>query len=113
MNQQGVALSNAMKRYQGRLSATHQAFNSRLRIGLNVTASQSNDDYITFENTGGFEGGVFENVATFNPTRRLRSPISTGTHFYEIGPGSQSVRNPWPWRSSCPTSAPRTARSAT
>ena len=94
MNQQGVALSNGMKRYQGRLSATHQAFNSRLRIGLNVTASQSNDDYITFENTGGFEGGVFENVATFNPTRPVTVTDSTGTHFYEIGPGSQSVRNP-------------------
>src|SRR5436309_6580708 len=94
MNQQGVALSSGFKRYQGRLSATHQAFNSRLRLGLNVTASQTNDDYIAFENTGGFEGGVFENVATFNPTRPVTFTDATGTHYYEIGAGSQSVRNP-------------------
>src|SRR2546425_1894222 len=68
MNQQGVALSSGLKRIQGRLNATHQAFDSRLRLGLNVTASRINNDYLTFENTGGFEGGVFQNVAVFNPT---------------------------------------------
>jgi len=93
MNQQGVALSNGMKRLQGRLSATHQALNSRLRLGVNVTTSQVNDNFLTYENTGGFAGGVFENVATFNPTQPIKVTDSLGvTRFFETG--STSVRNP-------------------
>jgi iron complex outermembrane receptor protein len=91
MNNQGVALSSGLRRVQGRLSATHFALNNRLRLGLNVTTSQANNDYLAYENTGGFEGGVFQNVAVFNPTRPVFD--STGK-YYEIGPGSQSVRNP-------------------
>lgn len=93
-NQQGVALSSGFRRIQGRLGATHYALNNRLRLGLNLTTSQANNDYLAFENTGGFEGGVFQNVATFNPTQPVTVTDSTGTRYYEIAPGSQSVRNP-------------------
>ena len=64
----------------------------RLLLGLNLTASRVNNKYLPFENTGGFEGGVFQNMAVFNPTYPVIDP-KTGT-FYEIGAGSQSVRNP-------------------
>ena len=94
MNQQGVALSSGFRRMQGRLSASHYALNNRLRIGLNVTTSQANNDYLAFENQGGFEGGVFMNTAIFNPTQPVTVTDSTGTRYYEIGTGSQSVRNP-------------------
>jgi TonB-linked SusC/RagA family outer membrane protein len=94
MNQQGVALSSGFQRVQGRLSATHFALNNRLRIGLNVTTSQVNNDYLAYENSGGFEGGVFMNEAIFNPTHPVTVTDSTGTRYYEIGAGSQSVRNP-------------------
>jgi iron complex outermembrane receptor protein len=94
MNEQGVALSSGFRRVQGRLSASHFALNNRLRLGLNVTTSQANNDYLAYENSGGFEGGVFMNEVIFNPTHPVKVTDSTGTHFYEIGPGSQSVRNP-------------------
>jgi TonB-dependent starch-binding outer membrane protein SusC len=94
MNEQGVALSSGFRRVQGRLSASHFALNNRLRLGLNVTTSQANNDYLAFENSGGFEGGVFMNEVIFNPTHPVTVTDSTGTHFYEIGTGSQSVRNP-------------------
>lgn len=94
MNQEGVALSSGFRRIQGRLGATHFALNNRLRIGLNVTTSQANNDYLAYENSGGFEGGVFQNVAVFNPTQPVTVTDSTGTSYYEIGSGSQSVRNP-------------------
>jgi len=93
-NQQGVALSSGFRRIQGRLGATHFALNNRLRLGLNVTTSQANNDYLAYENEGGFEGGVFQNVAVFNPTQPVTVTDSTGTRYYEIGAGSQSVRNP-------------------
>jgi len=94
MNEQGVALSSGFRRVQGRLSATHFALNNHLRLGVNVTTSQANNDYLSFENEGGFEGGVFMNEVIFNPTHPVTVTDSTGTHFYEIGPGAQGVRNP-------------------
>jgi iron complex outermembrane receptor protein len=93
MNQPGVAINNGLERLQGALSASHNAFDNRARFGVNVTASRVKNTYITFENTGGFEGGVFQNVAIFNPTQPVMVTDSTGTHYYEVT-GSTSVRNP-------------------
>src|SRR3989441_8672784 len=90
--EQGVTLSSGLERIQGRLIATHSDLNNRLRIGVNVTTSRVNNTYLTYENNGGFEGGVFENVATFNPTQPVTVTDSTGTHFYEVG--GTSTRNP-------------------
>jgi TonB-linked SusC/RagA family outer membrane protein len=91
-NQQGVTLSSGLERIQGRLSATHSDLNNRLRMELNVTTSRVNNTYLTYENNGGFEGGVFENVATFNPTLPITVTDSTGTRFYEVG--GTTIRNP-------------------
>ena len=92
-NEQGVTLSSGLERIQGRLSATHADLNNRLRMELNVTTSRVNNTYLTYENNGGFEGGVFENVATYNPTLPVTYTDSLGTHFYEI-PTSLTSRNP-------------------
>jgi len=92
MKDQGVALSSGLERIQGRLAATHQALSNRLRLGVNVTTSRVNNQYLTFENTGGFEGGVFQNVAIFDPTQPITVTDATGTHYYEGG--GSSVRNP-------------------
>jgi TonB-linked SusC/RagA family outer membrane protein len=98
--QQGVAISSGLTRYQGRLNGQHQAFTGRVRLDLNLTASRVNNDYLAFENGGGFEGGVFTNVAIFNPTFPVRRASG---QFYEIGClpsaescpiAAQSVRNP-------------------
>jgi iron complex outermembrane receptor protein len=91
MDQQGVALGSGFKRVQGRLSGTHSALNNRLRLGLNISTSRNDNDYLSFENSGGFEGGVFVNMAIFNPTEPIVD--STGRYF-ELGTGAQSIRNP-------------------
>ncbi|MGQ0641523.1 MAG: SusC/RagA family TonB-linked outer membrane protein [Gemmatimonadaceae bacterium] len=94
--QQGVVISNALRRYQGRLNGLHEAFSGRLSLSLNMTASRVNNDFVPFENTGGFEGGIFTNMAIFNPTHpvTVRDSATGGSKFFEIGPGAQSVRNP-------------------
>ena len=92
MKQQGVAITNGLERIQGRLAATHHALNNRLRLGVNVTTSRVNNRYLTYDNTGGFEGGVFQNVAIFDPTQPITFKDATGVHYYE--PGGSSVRNP-------------------
>jgi iron complex outermembrane receptor protein len=90
--QEGVTLTSALERIQGRLSANHTDLDNRLRIGVNVTTSRVNNTYLLYENAGGFEGGVFENIATFNPTQPITVTDASGTHFYE-GVGTSS-RNP-------------------
>jgi iron complex outermembrane receptor protein len=90
--EEGVALSSGLERIQGRLSANHSDLDGRLRVGLNVTSSRVNNNYLTYENQGGFEGGVFENVAVFNPTKPVTVTDSTGTRYFEVG--GTTVRNP-------------------
>ncbi len=96
MNQEGVALSSSLERLVGRLNATHDVLDDRLQLRLNLTASHVRNDYIPFENTGGFEGGVFQNMVQFNPTQpvMVADPLTGGEQFFEIGPGTQGVRNP-------------------
>jgi iron complex outermembrane receptor protein len=95
-DQQGLVLNNGLQRYQGRLNAQSQALEGKLRLGLNLTASRVNNRFLPFENTGGFEGGVFTNVAIFNPTQPVTvfDTAASATQFYEIGRGPLSVRNP-------------------
>jgi iron complex outermembrane receptor protein len=96
MNQEGIVISSGMKRTQARINGTHQALNGRLRLGANLTGSNINNDYLPFENNGGFEGGVFLNMVQFNPTHpvTVTDPATGITTYYEIGPGAQSDRNP-------------------
>jgi TonB-dependent starch-binding outer membrane protein SusC len=86
MNQDGIVISNGFKRTQARLNGTHQAVNGRLRIGLNMTGSQVKNDYIPFENDGGFEGGTFLNMVQFNPTVPVMAtePGTGLVRFWEI-----------------------------
>jgi iron complex outermembrane receptor protein len=95
LNQEGVVLSSGFKRYQARVNGTHQAIDGRLRLGLNLTGSQTRDDYVSAENSGGFEGGVLFNSIYYNPTYPIHVTDAAGiTTYYELGTGAQSVRNP-------------------
>lgn len=91
-DQTGIVEGNGLTRYQGRLNAQHQALDGKLGIGLTLTASRVDNQYIAMENGGGFTGGVFTNMAIYNPTRPVIDP-TTGKYF-EIGTGAQGVRNP-------------------
>ncbi len=96
MDQQGAVISTGFQRLQARVNGTHQALDGRLRLGLNLTGSNVNNDYIPYENDGGFEGTVFLNMVQFNPTKPITvtDPTTKLTSYYEIGPGAQSDRNP-------------------
>jgi TonB-dependent starch-binding outer membrane protein SusC len=94
LDQNGVVISNGFRRFQGRLNANHNAIDGKLRMNFNLTSSKVDNDYLPFENTGGFEGGVFTNMVIFNPTRPITTTTDGVRQYYEIGPGRQSVRNP-------------------
>jgi TonB-linked SusC/RagA family outer membrane protein len=95
-DQQGIVVNNGMRRYQARINGTHQAIDGKLRLGLNLTGAHIINDYLPYEENGGFEGGVFINMVNFNPTHpvTVTDPVTGVTTYYEIGAGAQSVRNP-------------------
>jgi TonB-dependent starch-binding outer membrane protein SusC len=84
MNQEGVVISSGFKRVQARVNGTHQAIDGRLRLGLNLTGSNVRNDYVPYENSGGFLGGLFLNSIQFNPTKPIYVTDATGAvHYYE------------------------------
>jgi iron complex outermembrane receptor protein len=95
-DQEGAVIANGLRRYQARVNGTHQAMDGKLRLGLNLTGSHINNEYLAFNENGGFEGGVFVNMVNFNPTHpvTVTDPVTGITTYYEIAPGAQSVRNP-------------------
>ncbi len=95
-DQKGIVIANGLKRYQGRLNAQHAAIDGRLNLDLNLTASRVNNKYLAMENGGGFTGGVFTNMAIYNPTLPIQvlDSVSKTFKYYEAGAGAQSVRNP-------------------
>jgi TonB-dependent starch-binding outer membrane protein SusC len=95
-DQEGAVIANGLKRYQARVNGNHQAMDGKLRMALNLTGSHVNNAYLPFNENTGFEGGVFINMVNFNPTHPITvtDPATGVTTYYEIGPGSQSVRNP-------------------
>jgi len=97
-NQQGAVIESGMKRLQARVNGTHQAMDGKLRLALNLTGSHVNNDYLPFNEQGGFEGGVFVNMAIFNPTHPVTytDPASGVTYYYELKPPgvASGTRNP-------------------
>ncbi|MEL6772915.1 MAG: TonB-dependent receptor [Bacteroidota bacterium] len=89
LNQEGIITSSGLERITARLNADTQMLDGRVRLGLNLTTALTEDDYVFYEGTGGFEGGLLTNVFDFNPTRPLRTEDGD---FFETG--SNSVRNP-------------------
>jgi TonB-dependent starch-binding outer membrane protein SusC len=95
MNQEGVVLANGFERYQGRLNGQSRAFNDKLQLTLNLTGSQVKNQYLAMENQGGFQGGVFQNMLLFDPTRPVQAAdeVTGAVRYYEI-PGQNTLRNP-------------------
>jgi len=90
-DQRGVVIDNGLKRYQGRLNGTHNAFNGRLRLDLNLMGARVDNRFAPIENGGGFTGGLFTNMVIYNPTFPVRRDNGS---YYETGSGAQDVRNP-------------------
>ena len=102
-DQKGVVIENGLQRYQGRLNATHDAFTGKLRLGLNMMAARVNNEFAPIENGGGFLGGLFTNMAIYNPTYPVFCPTASTASgcvgkpagsYYETGAGAQDSRNP-------------------
>jgi iron complex outermembrane receptor protein len=91
LDQEGSVISSGLQRTTARLNVDQQAFDGRLKLAMNLSSSYTDDDFLPAEETGGFEGGLFINAYSFNPTRPVENADGT---FFELGTGRQGVRNP-------------------
>ena len=92
LNQDGIVISSGLERVTGRLNANSQFLNNRLRLGLNLTAASTANDFVPANATGGAEGGIFQNVLDFRPTQPVMD-ADAPDGFFEQG-GSFAPRNP-------------------
>ena len=96
LNQEGIVISSGLERVTGRLNAETQFLDNRLRFGLNLTSALTSDDFTPANATGGFRGGIFQNVIDFRPTYPVSvadEAAGTTPTFFEIA-GQRDIRNP-------------------
>jgi iron complex outermembrane receptor protein len=93
-NQEGVVIANGLKRYQGRLNGHTSAIDGKINLDANLTASRVNNRYLAMENGGGFSGGVFTNMAIYNPTLPIEVVDSLTSQMKYYEGAERSVRNP-------------------
>ena len=93
LNQEGVVISSGIERVTGRLNAETQFLDNRLRFGLNLTSALTTDDFTPANATGGFRGGIFQNIIDFRPTLPITVADEAEGTFTEIA-GQRDIRNP-------------------
>src|SRR2546425_54645 len=92
MNQEGVAISNGFQRVQGRLNATHNAFDNRLRLGLtaqvNVGVDRSDGSRNIYlpkaSPVGASFGGLARQSSLDNTTVTLQTLLTLRRQFGDI-----------------------------
>ena len=86
-NSEGALLDSGFERFSGRVNGSHNTLSDRLRLNLNLTASQKNLNHAFFNQAGGFQGGAIKSALAFDPRR----PVQQDGNFFEY---LRSVRNP-------------------
>ena len=92
LNQDGIVISSGLERVTARLNASNQLYDNKLRLSLNLTSALTDDDFVPANDTGGFEGGLFQNAIQYRPVAPVNDP-NANDGFYEV-PGQRSFRNP-------------------
>ncbi|WP_207422245.1 SusC/RagA family TonB-linked outer membrane protein [Desertivirga brevis] len=82
MNQEGVITNSSFKRSSARINASESFFdNQRLKIGLNLTASQTRDFGVPTSDDGGSNGQLIVHTLMANPTRPVFDETGAYTNF--------------------------------
>jgi len=88
LDQQGIIKKSNMNRITARINATHEMFNDRLTLNLNLTASQTKDIYIPNGDNAGAQGNLIGAALQTNPTFPVKSANGS---FFTLG---GDFRNP-------------------
>ena len=88
LDQDGIVINSGTERFTSRLSMNQKTLVGKLTLSGNINVSQQDDNLTPYQQTGGFEGGIFTNVMKMNPTL----PVYDADGNYTFV--SNSVRNP-------------------
>jgi len=67
-DQQGVVKNTGLQRVTGRINASHELLNDKLKLELQLTTSGVHDKYAPIGNNAGFEGSLIGAALQTNPT---------------------------------------------
>ncbi|PIB36223.1 hypothetical protein BFP72_12890 [Reichenbachiella sp. 5M10] len=88
MDQEGVVETSSMKRISARINLNQSLIEDRLKVGVNLTASNVKDRSAPIGDGGGIGGDLIYNALTGNPTWPIKNPDGT---YYQF---STTERNP-------------------
>lgn len=81
--QEGIIISNQLKKYTGRINATQSGLDGKLNIGLNMTYAKINEDNTPISSNINNEGGnILKDAIRWSPTLPVYNDDGT---FYQIG----------------------------
>lgn len=88
-DQQGIIKNSGFSRLNGRINASHELFNDKVVIDLNLTTTGISDKFVPNGDNAGFQGNLIGAALQANPTFPVRN--DDGTYFT---PGGNDFRNP-------------------
>ncbi|MEX0719294.1 MAG: TonB-dependent receptor [Balneolaceae bacterium] len=92
-NQEGVIISSGLEKYTGRINLTQRALDDRLRMNINLTHAQVNEDNAAVSSDIDNEGGnMLKDALRWSPTLPVYNDDGS---FYQIG---ELRVNPVSWR---------------
>jgi len=82
MDQQGIIENSNFKRTSARMNASESFLdNQRLKIGVNLTASETKDNGVPTSDNAGSNGQLISHILMANPTRSVRDDKGNYTNF--------------------------------
>ncbi|WP_029272546.1 TonB-dependent receptor [Flavobacterium sp. KJJ] len=82
MNQEGIIRNSNFKRMSGRINAAESFLdNKRLKVKMNLTASETKDDGVPTSDDGGSNGQLIVHTLMANPTRSVFDANGNYTNF--------------------------------
>lgn len=87
MDQEGIVITSGMKKLTGRINLNQTLMEDRLKIGVNLTASNIRDKGVPIGDGSGFLGDALANALKANPTM----PVRSDTGYFQF---SAADRNP-------------------
>ncbi len=91
LDEQGIVLGSERQRVTARLNVNHKMLDEKLRLAVRLNPSYIVQANLPYQQSGGYQGGVFTNVFKMNPTRSVTDTSESG--YYERV-GSTTYRNP-------------------
>ncbi|MFZ4708084.1 MAG: SusC/RagA family TonB-linked outer membrane protein, partial [Bacteroidales bacterium] len=87
-NQAGIIIGTDMKRYNARVNVSQKCLNDKVRFQFNLANTNYTSNNLIEQQTGGFRGGVLNNIFKMDPTQPVQNADGT---YHEY---SNDVRNP-------------------